>query len=183
MPAFARSDTSTLGRWWWTIDRWSLLVVVALAAFGLLLAASASPSVAERLGLNSTYFLRRQALYLFPALVLMFSVSLLNIIQVRRFGLLIFAGSFGLLCATPLIGTEINGSMRWISVAGFSLQPSEFIKPGFAIFSAWIFSISRLEENMPGARIVFCSYALIVAFCVVAGDCCLCLVPSARVWR
>lgn len=170
MSAFARSDISVLGRWWWTVDRLSLLVVVALAAFGLLLAASASPSVAERLGLDSTYFLRRQALYLFPALLLMFFISLLNIIQVRRVGLLIFAGSFGLLCATPLIGTEVNGAMRWISVAGFSLQPSEFIKPGFAIFSAWIFSISRLRANVPGARIVFCSYALVVALLMVQPD-------------
>lgn len=170
MSAFARSDISVLGRWWWTVDRWSLLVIFALAAFGLLVAASASPSVAERLGLGSTYFLKRQAIFLFPALVIMFSISLMNMVQVRRFGLFIFAGSFTFLAVTPFIGMEVNGATRWISVAGFSFQPSEFIKPGFAIFAAWIFSLSRLKDNIPGAKIIFGVYVLIVVMMMAQPD-------------
>lgn len=170
MPAFARSDTSVLGRWWWTVDRWSLLAIVALAAFGLLLAASASPAVAERLQLDSTYFLKRQAIYLMPALVIMIAASLMTPVQVRRFGLLMFVGAVVLLVCTPIIGAEINGAKRWISLAGFSLQPSEFVKPGFAIFAAWMFAAGRLRENVPGAKFAFFAYALVVALLLAQPD-------------
>ena len=77
MPAIARSDTSVLGQWWWTVDRWSLLAVIALAAFGVLLAASASPAVAERLRLEPTYFLKRQAMFLPPAIIIMFTIIII----------------------------------------------------------------------------------------------------------
>jgi len=47
MTPFTRADTSILGRWWWTVDRWSLVAIAALMAFGALLAAASSPAVAE----------------------------------------------------------------------------------------------------------------------------------------
>ena len=97
MPAIARSDTSVLGQGWWTVDRWSLLAVIALAAFGVLLAASASPAVAERLRLEPTYFLKRQAMFLAPAIILMFTVSLFSPVQVRRLGVLLFIFSLALM--------------------------------------------------------------------------------------
>ncbi|NBP73295.1 MAG: cell division protein FtsW, partial [Alphaproteobacteria bacterium] len=46
MTVFARSDTSILGRWWWTVDRWTLTAVGALIAFGIIMALAASPAVA-----------------------------------------------------------------------------------------------------------------------------------------
>ena len=51
MNVFARSDTSVLGRWWWTVDRWTLAAVGALIAFGIIMALAASPAVAGRIGL------------------------------------------------------------------------------------------------------------------------------------
>ena len=46
MPALSRSDTSTLGRWWWTVDRWTLLAVATLIGFGYVMMLAASPAVA-----------------------------------------------------------------------------------------------------------------------------------------
>ncbi|MBR6663741.1 MAG: FtsW/RodA/SpoVE family cell cycle protein [Alphaproteobacteria bacterium] len=34
---------------------------------------------------------------------------------------------------------EIKGASRWISLGGFSLQPSEFVKPTFIVVAAWLF--------------------------------------------
>ena len=45
MNVFARSDTSVLGRWWWTVDRWTLTAVGALIAFGVIMALAASPAL------------------------------------------------------------------------------------------------------------------------------------------
>ena len=57
-----RTDTSRLGRWWWTVDRWTLAALAVLVAFGALLIMAASPPVAERLDLPSFYFVKRQLL-------------------------------------------------------------------------------------------------------------------------
>ena len=80
----ARTDTSLIGRWWWTVDRLSLMAVGALLAAGALLVMAASPAVAERIGLDSFHFVRRQAVYLFPAVFVMIGVSLVSPLTVRR---------------------------------------------------------------------------------------------------
>ncbi|HAJ19663.1 MAG TPA: cell division protein FtsW, partial [Rhodospirillaceae bacterium] len=54
--AIARNDTSVLGRWWWTVDRWTLAALLTLALLGLLMTLSASPSVAERIGADPMHF-------------------------------------------------------------------------------------------------------------------------------
>ena len=56
-----------------------------------------------------------------------------------------------LLAATFVIGVEIKGARRWISVPGLSsLQPSEFVKPSLAVISAWLLAQSRAERRVPG---------------------------------
>ena len=56
-----------------------------------------------------------------------------------------------LLAATFVIGVEIKGARRWISVPGLSsLQPSEFVKPSLAVISAWLLAQSRTERRAPG---------------------------------
>jgi hypothetical protein len=47
---FGRTDTSVLGRWWWTVDRWTIAALFLLVAVGALLTMAASPAVAERIG-------------------------------------------------------------------------------------------------------------------------------------
>src|SRR5690606_16166452 len=60
MSSFARTDTSLMGRWWWTVDRWTLLSIIALMGFGALLMLAASPAAAERIGLQSFQLASRQ---------------------------------------------------------------------------------------------------------------------------
>ena len=55
-----RTDPSVIGKWWWTVDRWMLLALLTLSVIGILMAMAASPAVAERLGLESFHFVRRQ---------------------------------------------------------------------------------------------------------------------------
>ena len=49
MSSFARTDTSVLGRWWWTVDRWTLVALVVLMALGGVLILAASPAAADRI--------------------------------------------------------------------------------------------------------------------------------------
>jgi cell division protein FtsW len=146
-----RDDRSLIGQWWWTVDRWALGAVLGIMAFGVMLTLAASPPAAERIGADSFMFAKRQFLFLPLALALMLGISLASPRHVRRLALLVFCGSALLLAATFVIGIEIKGARRWVSLPGLStLQPSEFVKPSLAVISAWLLAQSRAERRMPG---------------------------------
>lgn len=149
---FSRSDSSILGKWWWTVDRLNLGVLLILIFIGICLNLAASPAVAERIGVESFYFVKKQLTILPIALSLIFFLSLLTTYQVRNFALFLFILAFVFTFFTFFVGAEIKGAQRWIRVLGFSLQPSEFLKPSFIILSAWLFSQNQLSPGFPGYR-------------------------------
>jgi len=168
--SIARTDNSVLGRWWRTVDRWTFLTILALAAIGVVLTMSASPPVAERIGLDPLHFVRRHIMYLPAALFLLIGVSLLSPVNARRLAVAAFVVAVLLLGVTLLVGGEIKGARRWISFGGFSLQPSEFVKPAFAVVAAWMFSARRLGEEIPGNFIAFMLCALVVGLLLLQPD-------------
>ena len=178
---FPRTDTSRLGRWWWTVDRWTLAALAVLIAFGALLILAASPPVAERLDLPSFYFVQRHLLLVPVALALLVGVSLLTPRAVRRLAAIVFLVSLVLLVATLVVGAEIKGAQRWITVAGFSLQPSEFIKPAFAVVAAWMFAEQNHSEAFPGSVIATATCLLIVALLIMQPDLGMAVLVSA-IW-
>ena len=154
MSAFARSDISVLGRWWWTVDRWTIAAVIALLTAGIFLILAASPPVAERLEFDTFHFVSRQLLFLPLAIISMLTVSLLNRAYVLRLSLFAFGIAILLMIFTLVDGIEIKGATRWVDLAGMSIQPSEFVKPAFAVIAAWMFSAWRLKEGFPGYLVV-----------------------------
>ena len=147
---FARTDTSIIGSWWWTIDRWILAALAALIGFGAILTLAATPPAAARLGLDGFHFVRLQMLYLPLALLIMFAVSLLSPRGIRRLGVLMFLVFLIATALTLVAGPELKGARRWLEFGGLSVQPSEFLKPAFAATAAWLFSLQRLRDGFPG---------------------------------
>jgi len=170
MSTFTRTDTSVVSRWWWTIDRWTLLAITLIAALGAILVLAASPAVAERIGLDSFHFVRRHFVFLPVAMMLMVSISLLTPRAVRRVALLVFAGSIAAMILVLFFGAETKGATRWLSIGGFSLQPSEFIKPSFAVVAAWMFSAQKLDEDVPGYAIAIGLFVLVVGLLLLQPD-------------
>ena len=166
----ARTDTSLVGRWWWTVDRWSLVALGALLAAGALLVMAASPAVAERIGLDSFHFVRRQDVYLFPAIVVMIGVSLASPLSIRRAATIGFAITIVLMILTLLVGNEVKGARRWLSIAGFVVQPSEFIKPFFAVVAAWMFAEQQRGEGFPGYIISTLMMVMVCGLLVMQPD-------------
>ena len=165
-----RADTSIIGRWWWTVDRWMLVALFALSVAGILMVMAASPAVAERLGLESFHFVRRQFIFLIPALAIMIVVSLLSPLAVRRVamaGLLLTL--LGLL-ATMVVGHEANGATRWIRLGPLLVQPSEFVKPTLAVVTAWIIAEQQKNEEFPGYSIAGGLLLAVLAFLVAQPD-------------
>ncbi|MBL6941443.1 MAG: cell division protein FtsW [Rhodospirillales bacterium] len=170
MSTLARTDKSLFGRWWWTVDRWMLAAIIAIAAIGALLTLAASPAVAERIGLDTYHFVRRQFVFLPVSMIIMVVVSLMTPRGIRRVavGCAILA-IIGML-ATLIAGSEIKGATRWIHTAGFSVQPSEFLKPAFAVIAAWLFAESNLNSNFPGNKLATGLFIVIAILLLMQPD-------------
>lgn len=170
MIAFSRTDNSVLSRWWWTVDRWMLALVLALAAVGIWLTLTASPAVAERLGLDAMHFVKRQSVFLGLAIVTTIGFSLLSTVLVRRIAVLGTLGMLVLMILTLLIGPEIKGATRWIQIGSFTLQSSEFLKPFFVVTTAWILSSHFTDEKIPAKQVAFGLYAFVAMLLVLQPD-------------
>ncbi|MCF6195902.1 MAG: putative lipid II flippase FtsW [Emcibacter sp.] len=170
MTVFSRTDTSLLSNWWWTVDRRLLMCLAALIGFGIVMTFSASPAIADKLELDSFHFVKRQLFFLSLALVTMFGVSLLPIAWVRRFGVLLFVACLLLLALTLAIAPEAKGARRWLRIGSFTVQASEFMKPAFIIFSAWIFSEVHKSPGFQGWTIAILSYVIVAAFLIAQPD-------------
>jgi cell division protein FtsW len=179
--SFARIDQSPVARWWWTVDRWTLLALAILIAFGALLTMAASPAVAERIGADSMHFVRRQLAMLPVAAMLMFLVSLQSPRTIRRLAVIGFLIATALVVMTFFAGVEIKGARRWINLPGMSLQPSEFIKPTFAVVTGWLLSESKLRPRFPGAIIASVLFVVVVGLLIKQPDLGMAVVISA-VW-
>jgi cell division protein FtsW len=170
MKLFSRTDQSFLGRWWWTVDRKMLAAFLVLAAFGIVLVTTASPPVAEHLGLGRYHFLIRHLVFLVPSLCLLIGVSVLDHRQIWRLATIIFAGSIVAMIAVLFTGMEIKGAQRWVHVLGFSIQPSEFVKPAFLIVAAWLMARQKTQENMPGNMIAAGLYFFVIILLLLQPD-------------
>ncbi len=150
---FSREKKTLIAEWWWTIDRQLLGALFLLLAIGIALSIAASPAVAERLGYSSWHFVFRHLFFIVPTSIILIGASFLTPRLAGFAALLLLFGSFGLLVLTPFVGFEANGAKRWILVFGQSVQPSEFIKPAFAIVAAWLFAQKIKYGNVPGGII------------------------------
>jgi cell division protein FtsW len=167
---FARIDQRPVARWWWTVDRWSLGALALLIGFGAVMSMAASPAVAERLGYAPLHFAERHLVTVPIALAIMIAVSLLPPRTVRRVAFIGFAIAVALLAMTFVVGAEIKGARRWINLPGLSLQPSEFVKPTFAIVAAWLFAEQKARPGFPGNAISMLLFAGLVTMLVKQPD-------------
>ena len=162
MRSASRLDNSRLGRWWWTVDRWTLGCVGLLIGFGYVLMLAASPAVATRIGASRDMFILKQVIFLAVAGAIVVCVSLLPPKGVRRVALL---GCLLALAATALTlvhGLEIKGARRWIALPMMSVQPSEFLKPCFAVVTAWLLAERRRTRHFPGMLLTFAVFGVIL---------------------
>ncbi|TCB82088.1 putative lipid II flippase FtsW [Acinetobacter sp. ANC 4173] len=113
-----------------------IFCVIALLCLGSIMVASASMPYADRMLENPFHYVVRHAISIVVAGIaafLAYRVSL-NIWFNNTFPLWLI--TIVLLAAVLVIGTEVNGSTRWIRIAGFTLQATEVAKVMMAIFTA-----------------------------------------------
>jgi len=166
-----RVTEPVLPRWWRTIDKWTLSAVFVLFGLGLLLGLAASVPLATRNGLEPFYYVQKQAIFGGVGLATMIAVSMMTPETVRRLGVVGFVFALILVMALPLIGQDHGkGAIRWLSIGGFSLQPSEFLKPAFVVVSAWLMAASQQVNGPPGKLMSFGLACLVVGFLAMQPD-------------
>lgn len=169
-----RNRRHDVGVWWREIDRVLLFLVLSLMAIGAAAVAAASPASARRL---STAAVRLDDLHFFVihlrwqvlGLIAMIVASALPRETARRAGILLGFGMIFALMLVPVIGTNVNGAKRWLNL-GVSLQPSEFLKPAYAIAMAWVLSWRARDPRLPVLWITGGITALVAALLMMQPD-------------
>ncbi|MEL6998875.1 MAG: FtsW/RodA/SpoVE family cell cycle protein, partial [Pseudomonadota bacterium] len=159
----SRPSGSVIGNWWHAIDKWILGAVLALFATGLVLGLAASPPLAEKNGLWTYHYVVRHVIFATMALGVIVVLSMASMLAIRRGALVLFIVAFAATAALPWLGTDFGkGATRWYSLGVISLQPSEFLKPGFALAAAWLMAGS-LERNGPPGRTITAGIVVCIA--------------------
>ena len=175
MSALGRSNDTTVGRWFWTIDRALLAMVLLLISIGLIAVAAASPAAAHRYSggsvhIGDMFYFKRQLFWVGVGVPVMLAVSMLSIGWAKRLSLIGTIGAIVALAAVPFLGFEINGAVRWINLGGFQLQPSEFLKPLFVVATAWLLAARYDDRSVPALQVSFALLVLIAAMLVKQPD-------------
>ncbi|MEM1302664.1 MAG: FtsW/RodA/SpoVE family cell cycle protein, partial [Pseudomonadota bacterium] len=157
------SSEPIIPRWWRTLDSWSMSAVFLLFGVGILLGLAASPPLAAKNGFDPFHYVQRQGVFGGLALLAMIITSMMSPSVVRRLAVVGFFCAFVALLFLPMFGTDFGkGATRWYSLGFASVQPSEFLKPGFIVFAAWLLA-SAQEINGPPGRVYSFAVAMVIA--------------------
>ena len=153
-----------------SLDRGLLYGAFVLILYGIFLIFAASPGVAERTNRETFYFIYRQLIFLGPAVFVLLVTSFLDFKRIRRVSGLALIGALVCMVYVVLFGTEIQGAKRWINFFGIGLQPTEFVKPAFAVVCAWLLASGRLIKQFPGYTSAIVLYAIIAVLLLLQPD-------------
>ncbi len=162
---------AVLSRWWRTLDKSVLTAILILFSIGLLLGLASSPPLAEKNGLSPFHYVNRQAIFGSIALILLVVFSMMPSKFIRRLGVIGFVFCFVALILLPFFGTDFGkGAVRWYGLGFASVQPSEFLKPGFIVTVAWLISASSQINGPPGRLWSFFISMSVVALLIIQPD-------------
>lgn len=170
MMSLPRNDNSYLTRWWWTVDRLLLTLLLTLMVAGLLVNLTASPPVAATYNVDSLYFFKRQMVFSVAAVIGLLGVSMMSADWVRRMAAIGLPLVLLALVATLVIGDETKGATRWIDLGIMKIQPSEFLKPLFIVFNAWLLSACFRRQDVPSKQVSFGLFVVVVGLLVLQPD-------------
>ncbi|MEL7480962.1 MAG: putative peptidoglycan glycosyltransferase FtsW [Pseudomonadota bacterium] len=171
MTTIARSDRSLIAEWYRTVDWPTLAACGMLLMLGLMLSLSAGPPAADRMGYADSFrFVWRHGAFVILAAACLVATSLLDAKWARRVAGGVFILAFLLMAGVLLFGHEAKGAQRWLRFAGFSLQPSELVKPSLIVLAGWLLAQRQLYPNVPWAKVAFGLYALTLCLLLLQPD-------------
>lgn len=136
-----------------------VLAALSLSLLGGLLIWSSTRITAGESG-DPIFFLKRHLLNLLLGLILCLIASQVSHRLVQAYAPAVYVLSLVGLVAVLLVGTVVNGAKSWIAVAGFTVQPAEFVKVSIIVISATLLAEKRDAENQPLHLIVVAALAV-----------------------
>jgi cell division protein FtsW len=160
-----------LPKWWQTLDKWTMTSIFLLFVIGIMLGMAASPPLAAKNGFEPFHYVKKQAVFGGLALLAMVLTSMMSPKLVRRLAVLGFGVTMVALVLLPFFGTDFGkGATRWYSLGFASLQPSEFLKPGFVVVCAWLMAANEEINGPPGRMWSFMLMVTIVVILALQPD-------------
>ncbi|NRB01208.1 MAG: cell division protein FtsW, partial [Rhodobacteraceae bacterium] len=127
--------------------------------------------LAERNGFAPFHYVERQLVFGGVALLVMLFTTMLEPRVVRRLAVIGFLFSFVAVALLPVLGTDFGkGAVRWYSLGFASVQPSEFLKPGFVVVAAWLLAAAQEVAGPPGRSYSFMLAVIICAMLALQPD-------------
>jgi cell division protein FtsW len=120
-----------------------------LVVFGLVMVLSSSSIDSLVANRDAFYVFSRQSLYAVVGLAVMLFISSLKLKVIQNLVKAAVVFGFALQLSVPFLGITVNGNTNWISIAGFTLQPAEFLKVALIMYIAWFVSNREHELDDP----------------------------------
>jgi len=135
--------------WWKKIDKTIFLLIIFLFGLGLFFSlVSTSLIASDKLNTNNYFFFFKHLIYICLGILILIFFSSLNKKPLFTLSILLFFISLFFLFLVPIIGTEVNGSRRWLDLFFLPrFQPIELVKP-FAIILIAIILSSEKNYNI-----------------------------------
>ncbi len=156
--------------WFIELDRWSLMMLFMLIVMGVVMSFSVSPEVAVRLKIPPYYLAIKHLVFASLSLCVLLFISFCNSRMIKRIAVYMLLASFLMLIIVNFWGESFNGSHRWLRFLGLTIQPSEFVKPSFAIVSAWLLAMQSKGEPIPGISIIWFIYIVFIGLLMLQPD-------------
>lgn len=167
--SLSRSDRSGFAVWWWTVDRVALTAITALIVIGLMLAFAASPAATgTQFATGDFRFAAKQIAFAGIAGVILVGSSLLTPRAIKVASAAMYV--LGLVGAVVVLfhGSQVLGAKRWLDLGWISLQPSEFLKPSFAVLAAAV--LAEKSGKLPKPLLTFLIAAPALVLLVLEPD-------------
>ena len=164
-------EENLLYRWWLTVDKTSIFLILILMFLGLLMCMASSTELAVENGKGSFFYVGKQAIFCVVGFIILIGLSMSSIKFIRRISIILFFFSLSLLIVIPIFGTDFGkGAYRWLSLGFISFQPSELIKPFYVIFASWLFVSSIEKAGLPGISISAVVSLILIGLLVLQPD-------------
>jgi cell division protein FtsW len=159
-----RAKKSAFSDWWWTTDRVALVAVLGLFAVGLVLAFAASPAATGGpMSEGDFRYAAKQIAFAALAVVILATTSVLTPRKIKIIAAAIWVFALVLSAATLFAGSEVLGAKRWLNLGFFTLQPSEFLKPSFAVLAAALLADGKgMALPRPLVTLILLAPALVI---------------------
>jgi cell division protein FtsW len=129
-------------------DYWLLVAVLMLIFVGVMMVYSSSAILANERYHDSYYFLKKEVVFALVSIGVMLTLLRVDyhVYWKMVYPFMCVTLFLCILVAIPGIGVKAGGARRWISIAGFTFQPSEMVKLSLILFMAY--SLAKKREKM-----------------------------------